>query len=145
MRSSTRLLLVLSTISMLLFAGCKSTGELKPSPAGEARAAAKATQSPMQMTLSTDPRKVVEEKPFTIRIQVSDPAGNPVSDAALHGVLTMSGMDHGKQELDFGSKGNGDYEASAVAAMQGPWELKVSAKRGVNVIQQTFPLQVELK
>jgi nitrogen fixation protein FixH len=122
---------------------CKSKSELKPSGQGEASAAAKATQSAFQMTLSTDPPEVKDDKQFTVRVKVTDQAGKPVPDATLHGALIMKTMDMGKNEFDFAAKGDGSYEASAKPDMAGPWEIKVTAKRGADVGEKSFDLVVK--
>ena len=143
MKTSFRYLTLAALLLLILFAGCRSSEQPKPSPQGQAEASAKATQSPLQMTLETDPAKVVEEKQFTFRVRVTDQAGNPVQDAALHGALTMTLMDHGKQEMDFVHKSAGIYEASAKAEMAGGWELNVTAKRGAETTTKNFPLRVD--
>ena len=132
-------------VAALMFTGCSSHQELKPSGQGEARAAAKATQNALHMSLATDPEKPAEEKPFTLRIHVADQAGKAVAGAALHGVFTMTTMDHGKKEFDFASKGGGDYEASTKAEMEGPWEVKVTAKHDADMGEQTFPVAIGAK
>jgi nitrogen fixation protein FixH len=122
---------------------CRTKSELKPSAQGEASAAAKATQSAFQMTLTTDPQEVKDDKQFTVRVKVTDQAGKPVSDAMLHGVLIMKTMDMGKNEFDFAAKGDGTYEATARPDMAGPWEIKLSAKRGADVGEKSFELVVK--
>lgn len=135
-------------IAMLAFAvltlgACKTKSELKPTGQGEASASAKATQSAFQMMLTTDPQDVKDGKQFTIRVKVMDQSGKPVPDAKLHGSLTMTTMDMGKNEFDFTAKGDGTYEAAATADMAGPWEIKVSAKRGADVGEKSFELVVK--
>jgi nitrogen fixation protein FixH len=99
---------------------CRTKSELKPSGQGEASAAAKASQSAFQMTLTTDPQEVKDDKQFTVRVKVTNQAGKPVPDATLHGALIMKTMDMGKNEFDFAAKGDGNYEATARADMAGP-------------------------
>lgn len=132
-------------ISLCVLAGCKSQSELKPSAEGLARAAAKSTQSNLKLALVTDPQKPAAEKPFILRVHVADAADAAVKDAKLRGSLVCKSMDHGKNEFDFTSKGNGDYEATNTAGMDGPWEVKVTAKRGADFAEQTFPFTVASK
>jgi nitrogen fixation protein FixH len=138
-----RVVLGLMAVGLLTLGACKTKSELKPSGQGEARAAAKATQSALQMTLATDPQEVKDDKQFTIRVKVTDQAGKPVPGATLHGALIMKTMDMGKNEFDFAAKGDGTYEASAKPNMAGPWEIRVSAKRGADVGEKTFELAVK--
>ena len=129
--------------TVLRLGACKTKSELRPSAQGEARAAAEATQSALQMTLATDPQEVKDDKQFTVRVKVTDQAGRPVPDAKLHGELIMKTMDMGKNEFDFAAKGDGTYEASAKPTMAGPWEMKVTAKRGADVGVKSFDLTVK--
>jgi nitrogen fixation protein FixH len=130
-------------VAVMALGACKTKSELKATGQGEARAAAEATQSAFQMTLTTDPAEVKDDKKFTLRVKVLDQAGKPVPDATLHGALIMKTMDMGKNEFDFAAKGDGTYEASARPDMAGPWEIKVSAKRGADVGEKTFELVVK--
>src|SRR4051794_2548579 len=138
-----KLLMFSMVVAVIALAACKTKSELKPSPQGEARAAAEATQSGLQMTLTTEPQEVKDDKQFTLRVRVTDQSGKPVTDAKLHGDLIMKTMDMGKNEFDFTAKGDGTYEASAKPGMAGPWEIKVSAKRGADVGEKTFPVVVK--
>ncbi|HWR36458.1 MAG TPA: FixH family protein [Clostridia bacterium] len=133
---------VILSLAVALLAGCNTKSELKSSGAGEARAVAKATQNPIQMALTTEPQKAQAQKPFTMRVHVTNQSGVAINDAALQGELTMKTMDHGKQQLGFATKGNGDYEAAGKAAMSGPWQLKVTAKLGAEIVEQNFDVNV---
>jgi nitrogen fixation protein FixH len=115
----------------------------KPSPQGEATAAAKATQSALQLTLATEPSAPLDGKDVILKVHVSDAVGKAVADAQLHGTLTMTTMDMGKNELNFTAKGNGDYEATTQPSMAGPWDLKITAKRGADTVEKTFPIVVK--
>ena len=130
-------------VAVLTLGACKTKSELKPSGQGEARAAAEATQSAFQMTLTTDPSELKDDKQFTLRVKVVDQAGKPVPDATLRGELIMKTMDMGKNEFDFAAKGDGTYETSARPDMAGPWEIKVTAKRGADLGEKTFDLVVK--
>lgn len=121
---------------------CKSETPT-PSGQGEARAAAKATQAPLQMTLATDPQQPQYDKDFVLHVRVTDQTGKPVDDAQLHGALTMKTMDMGKNEFDFAPKGDGNYEATAKPSMSGPWEVKVTAKRGADAAEKSFEVVVK--
>jgi nitrogen fixation protein FixH len=137
------LVLAIALAAVIGLGACKTKSELRPSGQGEARAAAEATQSTFQMTLTTDPQEVKDGKQFTVRVKVTDEAGKPVPDAKLHGSLVMATMDMGKNEFDFAAKGDGNYEAAATADMAGPWGIKVSAKRGADVGEKSFELVVK--
>jgi nitrogen fixation protein FixH len=115
----------------------------KPSPQGEAAAAAKATQSSLQLTFATEPPTPLDGKDVILKVHVSDQVGKPVPDAQLHGTLTMTTMDMGKNEFDFTAKGNGDYEATTQPSMAGPWEVKITAKRGADMAEKIFPIVVK--
>ncbi len=134
--------MVLAVIELGITLACKERAP-KPSGQGEARAAAKATQSALQMTVTTDPQQPQDGKEFAIRVHVTDPAGKPVDDAQLHGVLVMKTMDMGKNEFDLAAKGNGDYEGKATPSMAGPWDVKVTAKRGADVTEQSSEVTVK--
>jgi nitrogen fixation protein FixH len=143
MKIKTRILAVaLVALVLGIATSCKTKRELKPSSQGESSAAAEA-QSALQMTLTTDPQEVKDGKQFTVRVKVTDRAWNPVSDAKLHGSLVMTTMDMGKNEFEFAAKGDGNYEASVKPDMAGPWEIKVTAKRGADVGEKSFPVVVK--
>lgn len=134
--------IVLVALIAVFTCACNSKPMTEPSGEGQARAAAKATQEPVQMALATDPGKPQVDKPFTMRVHLTNQGGAVISDATVTGELTMKTMDHGKQQLDFASKGNGDYEVMAKAVMSGPWQLKVTAKSGAMIGVKDFEVQV---
>ena len=122
-------------LAVLTLGACKTKSELRSTGA--------AAQSAFQMTLTTEPSEVKDDRQFTMRVKILDQAGKPVADANVHGSLTMTTMDMGKNEFDFAAKGDGNYEAVATADMAGPWEIKVSAKRGADVGEKSFPVVVK--
>jgi nitrogen fixation protein FixH len=135
--------MVMLALAVLALGACKTKSELKPSGQGEARAAAEATQSGLQMTLTTEPAQPQFDKDFVVRVHVVDQAGKAVPDATLRGSLNMKTMDMGKNEFEFTAKGDGNYETKVTPSMAGPWEIKVSAKRGGDVGEKSFELVVK--
>lgn len=133
---------IIALVELGITSACNSSTP-QPSGQGQARAAAKATQAPLNLAISLDPPQPLDGKPFTVRLRVTDQLGKPVADATVHGSLTMSTMDMGKNEFDFRSQGDGNYEATATANMAGPWELKVQAKKGADVGEQVSSLVVK--
>lgn len=120
-------LFILATI------GCKSAPS-SPSinPVGHA----------LRASVNTAPAEPRMDKPFTVRAQLFDATGGPVTGAKLSGALSMKGMDHGKTEFEFTEKGNGVYEGISKVEMSGEWNLELSAEHGVDRLQQEIPITV---
>ena len=68
--------------------------------------------------------------PFTLLVRVLDPAGNPVADATVHGSVSLSTADRGRQELEFTNGGDGLYRAQTKVSVAGAWEVWLTARRG---------------
>ncbi len=123
-------------IAGLVAIGCKSTSH--PTPA--------ATDSQGQPSLSIsvliDPAQPRMDKPFTVRAQVSDSQGAPVTGAKIVGTLTMKAMDHGKNEFEFTEKGHGVYEGISKVEMSGDWDLQLKAQRGPDSGVQNIPVTI---
>ncbi len=110
-----------------------------PQPAGDAGKA--------KIELATKPKPPVVGK-NTFVITVRDPAGKPISDAAVkvtYGMPPMRGMASG-MTLDDEAKHrtNGVYEAAVQLGMAGPWKVTVSATRGNETLgTASFDFQVK--
>lgn len=85
------------------------------------------------------PRK---DAAFTLLVRVLDPAGNPVTDATVHGIVTLSTADRGRQELVFTNAGDGLYRAQTKVSDAGAWEVWLTARKGSDHVQQYTPFQV---
>lgn len=95
------------------------------------------------MTIRMQPTRTRKGVPFTVLVQVLDPAGNAVPNASVHGTLNMSTSDRERQDVEFSNAGGGLYRAQAKASIPGAWEVLLTAKRGSDRVQQYTPFQVE--
>jgi nitrogen fixation protein FixH len=130
-------------VVILASTGCSRKG---PAPATEqtpSAAASEASNSGWKLDLTVAPDHPRMVHPVTFAVHIADTGGKPVENAQLTGVLSMALMDMGKTAVKFGSKGNGDYEATVPSFdMSGPWELTVDASQGTLHSHQVFQLTV---
>ncbi len=132
MKSKLALLLTV----LLLLAACRQQPATKPeTPAATAN---------WKMSLTTDPDPPLNEKPTVFRLKLIDEAGKPVSGAQVKASLQMLTMDMGKNEVTFGDKGDGNYEATGKFTMSGPWNVLVTATQGGKTAQEKFSMGVRL-
>ena len=82
------------------------------------------------------------DKPFTVRAQLFDTTGGPVTGAKLSGTLSMKDMDHGTTEFEFTEKGHGVYEGISKVEMSGEWKLQVAAQHAGENVQQSIAITV---
>ena len=94
------------------------------------------------MTIEMQPGRPQKNAPFTILVRVLDAAGNAVNNASVHGTITMSTADRGRQELDFNNAGGGLYKVETRVSNPGAWEVWLTASRGKDRVQQYTPFQV---
>jgi nitrogen fixation protein FixH len=94
------------------------------------------------MSIEMQPPRPRKDAPFTLLVRVLDPAGNAVPDASVHGVVTLSTADRGRQELDFTNAGGGLYRAQTKVSVAGAWEVLLTARRGNDRVLQYTPFQV---
>jgi nitrogen fixation protein FixH len=120
-------------ISALILTGCKSTA---PNPA------TKLERQALRLAVTTAPPQPRMDKPFTVRVQLLDSEGGPVTSAKISGALAMKSMDHGATGFEFTEKGQGVYEGISKVEMSGEWELKLIAEHGAERIEQDFPVTV---
>ena len=132
MRIIARLVFTPLLIALLAMAACQK----KPT-------ASVATAGPWRLELKTIPDRPSMIKPMTFTLHITDNHGQPVSDATVHGALTMKLMDMGATPVNFAAKGNGDYEAPAQNVdMSGPWNLAVDVAEGTTEAKQVFEVTV---
>ncbi len=62
-------------------------------------------------------------------VRLADRAGQPVSDAALSGVLRWPPNQSGDRALSFITQGNGVYVADLAQLAPGQWDLRARAER----------------
>lgn len=99
-------------------------------------------QPTLRLSVLINPTQPRMDKPFTVRAQVFDPQGAPVTGVKIVGTLTMKTMDHGKNEFEFTEKGHGVYEGISKVEMSGEWELQLKAQSGSNSAVQSFPVTI---
>lgn len=128
-----RSLSCLLALFLLATIGCKSA----PSPTST-----KPEKHAMRAVVSTAPSEPRMDKPFTVRVQLLDEDGGPVTSAKLSGSLSMKSMDHGNSNFEFTEKGHGVYEGISKLEMSGEWNLKLSAEHGPDRLEQDFPISV---
>jgi len=127
---------VVLLIALLALAACQK----KPSAAS---AGSVATAGPWRLELKTIPDHPSMVKPMTFALHITDDHGQPVSDATVHGALTMKLMDMGATPVSFAAKGNGDYEASVKGVdMSGPWNLAIDMAKGGTDARKDFEVTV---
>lgn len=95
------------------------------------------------MSIEMQPPHPRKDQPFTLLVRVLNPAGNAVTDASVHGVISLSTADRGRQEMDFTNVGGGLYEAQTKVAAAGAWEIWLTARHGHDRVQQYTPFQVK--
>lgn len=97
----------------------------------------------LKLTLTVSPEHPRMSMPATLRVHVTDPTTNPVTDAVVTGTLTMKIMDMPPVPLTFTSVGNGFYETTVTKLdMSGPWGVAVVAKQGGAESNETFDVTV---
>lgn len=97
----------------------------------------------LKLTLAVSPERPRMSKPATLRVHVTDPTSNPVTDAVVTGTMTMKIMDMPPVQLTFTSVGNGFYETTMNKLdMSGPWGIVVVAKQGGAVSTENFDVTV---
>ena len=102
-----------------------------------------ATAGPWRLELKTIPDRPSMTKTMTFTLHITDDHGQPVSDATVHGALTMKLMDMGATAVNFAAKGNGDYEAPVKGVdMSGPWNLAVDVAQGAEHAKKDFDVTV---
>jgi len=102
-----------------------------------------ATAGPWRLELKTVPDRPSMTKPMTFTLHITDDHGQPVSDATVHGTLTMKLMDMGATPVNFSAKGNGDYEAPVKSIdMSGPWNLAIDVAQGTTDVKKDFEVTV---
>jgi hypothetical protein len=120
---------------VILTIGCKSTP-----PSHEADT--NPVEHALRVSVNTAPPEPRMDKPFTVRTQLFDAAGGPVTGAKISGALSMKEMDHGKTEFEFTEKGHGVYEGISKVEMSGEWNLHLNAEHGSDRLQQDIPITV---
>ena len=97
----------------------------------------------LKLTLAVSPEHPRMSMPATLRVHVTDPTANPVTDAVVTGTLTMKIMDMPPVPVTFTSVGNGFYETTVTKLdMSGPWGVTVVAKEGGAESNETFDVTV---
>jgi hypothetical protein len=94
----------------------------------------------LRVSTAPEPAKLGDN---TLRIEVKDAQGQPVTDAtvALEYTMDMPGMMIDKAQASHG--GGGVYEAKVRFTMAGPWGVTVSVQRpGQTEVRERFTVQV---
>ncbi len=118
--------------TLILSTACKK----KPAAGSEA-------DGQLKLTLAVSPERPRMSQPATLRVHVTDPTSNPVTDAVVTGTMTMKIMDMPPVPLTFTSVGNGFYETTMNKLdMSGPWGIVVVAKQGGAVSTENFDVTV---
>lgn len=118
--------------TLVLATACKK----KPAAGSEA-------DGDLKLTLAVSPDHPRMSRPTTLRVHVTDPTSNPVTDAVVTGTMTMKIMDMPPVPLTFTSVGNGFYEVTMNKLdMSGPWGVVVVAKQGGAQSTENFDITV---
>jgi nitrogen fixation protein FixH len=118
--------------TLVLATACKK----KPAAGSEA-------DGNLKLTLAVSPERPRMSRPATLRVHVTDPTSNPVTDAVVTGTMTMKIMDMPPVPLTFTSVGNGFYETTLNKFdMSGPWGVVVVAKQGGAQSTENFDVTV---
>ena len=110
--------------------------------ASSAKAIAKAS-SPINLTLSVDPKSPAAGGATTFIIGVKDRKGHPLSGAKVSASLVMTSMDMGKNIVDATVRGPGLYVGTGQFTMSGGWDVIVTAVKGSQKTTKTFPFTVK--
>ena len=127
-----RLILLFLGLFIISTVSCKSTPNTSDRP----------VQHGLRVSVNTAPAEPRMDKPFTVRAQLFDTTGGPVTGAKLSGALSMKTMDHGKTEFEFTEKGHGVYEGISKVEMSGEWNLQLSAEHAGDRLQQDIAITV---
>lgn len=131
-----RFSLFLLALVILVNTGCKSA----PNPP---ESVGHPSENALRASVNTAPAEPRMDKSFTVRAQVFDASGAPVTGAKLSGALSMKEMDHGKTEFEFTEKGHGVYEGISKVEMSGEWNLRLIAVHGTDRLEQDIAITVE--
>ena len=122
----------LKIVTILLLLAAFATGCSKPAPT-----------TAWTLALKVDPDHPRMVRPATFTIHIADGRGSAVDGVHVTGSLNMTLMNMGKTEVNFESKGHGDYAATLPSFdMSGPWELTVDASRGSITAHKVFPVTI---
>jgi nitrogen fixation protein FixH len=102
----------------------------------------KPVEHALRLSVTTAPVQPRMDKSFTVKVQLLDPTGGPVTGAKIGGALSMKTMDHGNTSFEFTEKGHGVYEGISKVEMSGEWNLKLSAEHGADRLEQDIPLVI---
>lgn len=95
-----------------------------------------------QVTLAPDPNPAVAGQSATLKIRLTDGAGQGVPGARVNVSAKHTGMAHGGVSAPAAETGNGDYVARITPTMAGTWAVEVSAQGGGATKRATFDLPV---
>jgi nitrogen fixation protein FixH len=122
----------LNIVAVLSLLAAFATGCSKPAPT-----------TAWTLALKVDPDHPRMVRPATFTVHIADSQGTPVDGVHVTGSLNMTLMNMGKTEVNFESKGRGDYAATLPSFdMSGPWELTVDASRGSITAHKVFPVTI---
>jgi hypothetical protein len=95
-----------------------------------------------QLTISQDPVPVMKETTLTLNLH--DPDGQPVPNAAVRYDLTMPGMTMPPNQPQADEKDNGVYEAKTIFTMAGDWRCRAEAEvSGGVTLEFTFDFKAK--
>lgn len=79
-----------------------------------------------------------------VRVRLSDGAGRPITNAALHLSAFHNARAGQVFELDASERAPGEYETELAARRSGEWEFRIRATRGSDVFEHTLRLDLNL-
>jgi hypothetical protein len=129
----------MSNLPILLFVMAALCGCQRAAEPGEPRAL---PEVPFRMELEVEPAKLFVNKAATLRLNLRDERGIPVTGARVTAELGMPLHDMGESKVEFVEKGSGTYEASATFSMEGPWEVNVTVEKDRKSGKKLFDLRV---
>lgn len=97
---------------------------------------------PFRYTLTTEPGDPSCDRPFLLMVHAADSAGQPIDGLKLEADITMTGTDHGVQEVKFKSKGHGDYQAKVSLEVTGSWDVNIEGEKDGRHARQKLTVDV---
>jgi hypothetical protein len=97
---------------------------------------------PLRFSLGTEPEPPRCGAPITLRVQVSDAAGQAVDGLKIEVNASMSGADHEARQITLRGKGQGNYEGRVTLEAAGSWDLDLVATKDGRRARERISVEV---
>jgi hypothetical protein len=97
---------------------------------------------PFHFSLGTEPEPPRCGAPITLRVHVSDAAGQAVDGLKIEVNASMHGTDHEARQLTLRNKGQGNYEGRVTLEAAGSWDLDLVATKDGRRARERISVEV---